>query len=469
MARELVSAFRGGAILGLGNVFARGINFLLVFLYTSFFSPSEYGTLGYYLLLVPLIAAIISLGVDAALKRYYFELDRQQFFGAVTKSVILISIVFMLIGAIAFVFEAAIGFAKFSYAHIALMLLLAYLHLAIQLVLAYFTVTRQFLRCVKVSLFQALLVGGSIYITLSYIVVDIEAVLFAHLSVNAFLVFVFLFRFVPLANFSFPSKDLKQLIVYGAPLVFHTVGMYLLVVSDRIVLEAIATPKELGIYIFGIQLAMVLNIVVIASNRAWVPNYYALMTRDIADSEKMYQADRFLSLWVLIVGFIALGLVFIGPFLVDLVADPRYLDVGQILPLLVSAVFFQGIYHVGNASLGYFKKTMRIPIITAFALIINVLVTIMLYRIFGLFGAGLALLISFCFQSLCTIYLANQLFPMGIKLKLIIVQVLFVVAAVVASLEERFLLSIVWFMTFSLLLAFLFKSYWFNHNDLSVS
>jgi O-antigen/teichoic acid export membrane protein len=67
---------------------------------------------------------------------------------------------------------------------------------------------------------------------------------------------------------------LLQTLGFTLPLIPHTLGMSMLVLSDRLVLERYSDPAEVGIYVVGYTLATGLQLVSLPFNNAWSPWVY---------------------------------------------------------------------------------------------------------------------------------------------------------------------------------------------------
>ena len=60
-------------VYGVGGVFARGIGFFLIPVYTRVFTPSEYGQIEMLMVLASLLGALLLMGMDSTQSFYFFR------------------------------------------------------------------------------------------------------------------------------------------------------------------------------------------------------------------------------------------------------------------------------------------------------------------------------------------------------------------------------------------------------------
>ena len=73
MKSRLRQLGKDSVIYGFGGMFARGIGFFLLPVYTRIFTPGEYGTIEMLMVLNSLLGTVLVMGMDSAQTFYFFE------------------------------------------------------------------------------------------------------------------------------------------------------------------------------------------------------------------------------------------------------------------------------------------------------------------------------------------------------------------------------------------------------------
>ena len=202
----------------------------------------------------------------------------------------------------------------------------------------------------------------------------------------------------------------KEIIKFGAPLIPHIGGGFLLVSVDRFVINAELGLAEAGVYMVAVQLAAGAALVFDAVNKAYVPWLFEKLKED--DLEQKKKIVRYTYLWYLvilagtIVGFVA------GPWLVGLVAGPGYEQAGEVIGWLLLGQAFGGMYLMVTNYIFYSRRTGLLSIATITSGLINLAFLILLVEMFGLTGAAVSFSIAMAIRFLLTWWVAQKRHPM---------------------------------------------------------
>ena len=60
-------------IYGIGGIFAKGVSFFLLPVYTRIFTPADYGTIEMLAVVSSFLASILAMGMDSAQSMYFFK------------------------------------------------------------------------------------------------------------------------------------------------------------------------------------------------------------------------------------------------------------------------------------------------------------------------------------------------------------------------------------------------------------
>ena len=156
-----------------------------------------------------------------------------------------------------------------------------------------------------------------------------------------------------LLTFSWSSTYIKPLIMFGAPMGIIAVAMSFSPTLERSLLLLQANPEMLGYYSVAAKMAMIMTILLNAFQTAFGPFAYAILENE--NVEKFYA--QILRLFLFIFGFACLLLIAVQPHLVLWLVDERYLPAIWIAPVLIMAMFIEGICGVVELNISLAKKS----------------------------------------------------------------------------------------------------------------
>ena len=161
----------------------------------------------------------------------------------------------------------------------------------------------------------------------------------------------------------------------------------------------------------AVQLAISINIVFDALNKAFCPWLYAKL--------KAYSYPEMLKIvaktyqWFGVILLIGLfGSWFIAPPLTIFIAGKEYSEAGTIIGLLIMGQVLGGMYLMVTNYIFYMKRTGLLGLVTIFSGLINIVLLYYLVPILGLKGAAISFLISMTVRFFMTWYLAAKVCPM---------------------------------------------------------
>ncbi len=203
------------------------------------------------------------------------------------------------------------------------------------------------------------------------------------------LIFYFLFN----KKFYISTKYFKFCILYGLPLVLHTLSGNILSQSDRVMMQKLGiSMANVGIYSIFFTFSSVMNTILSAFNTSYVPFYYDFIDKN--DKKTMIEKSiNYSELFtVLSIGFLLLS----REVSKVMVTQEFYLGI-ELIPIFVSSVFFNFLYHFPANFEFFYGKTIYVSIGTILAAIVNIILNYYFIIKFGIFGAAIATSISSLF------------------------------------------------------------------------
>lgn len=244
---------------------------------------------------------------------------------------------------------------------------------------------------------------------------------------------------------SFSKPLFKDLLGFGLPLLPNGLA-YLIVQASAIYLMSLILNKDtLAVFSASYKFGSIFLFIVMAFRTAWQP--FFLKAAKQPDTKRLYSKimTYFILLGLLIITcgsyfieyLVKLPLFFGRPFM-----GSQYWGGLKIIPLILTAYLFFGIYV--NLTVGVFieKKTNLMIIFTGLAAVVNVISNIYLMPEFGIMGAAAATLLSY-FVMAVSIFIANQcIYPVPYEYGRIIL--LLLILMVILALYYLFPLSLIW-------------------------
>lgn len=231
-------------------------------------------------------------------------------------------------------------------------------------------------------------------------------------SFSSFLYLVYKIKLYRYFDFSLVSGDtLKELLRYSWPMVPNSMSMWIIKMSDRIVIRFLS-PMHLAAnaaYAAANKIPQLLQLAQSTFTLAWQENA-SIYSKD-KDIHKYY-SSMFKTMYNLIAGFMG-GMLAIAPFLFEILVRNRdYYYAYPQVPLLFMGMFFYIMSsYLGGIYVAY-KATMNVGITTMVAAVINLVVDILLMQSLDLYAASISTLVSYMFLFVYRMFNVRKLVKM---------------------------------------------------------
>jgi len=448
-------------VYGLGNILNRTLTFLLLPLYINVMTPSEYGALNLIYPFLALMNVVYMYGLDAGFMRFFIPEKetgrRREIF-----SVVYISILFstMVITALLFMFETSLSSLILGDDPAAGLFALAFIILAVDglafMPVLYYRSIQKPVRYVSI-IFSEVLVNLSLNVLfVGFWGWGLKGVLIANIFSSS-IKLLFAFPSV-LQNFSLQwnIKLWKDILRFGLPTVPAVLFAMVVALGDRFMIKYFLGQEVVGIYSAGYKIGVVMALVVTAFRFAWHP--FFLSISDQKNAKETFA--RILTLYLIIGSFIFLLVSLLAPPVLTYsfngmaIITPAFADGLRIVPYILLAYLFQGVYV--NLVVGMYikKKTYLSPLFTGAGMIINLTTNILLlgYFNYDFTAAGIAAILSYVGQSLLLYLVSRRFYTIDYELGKIVrlailVAVLFLTPQVLEQ-DTRLLVSLVMVVAF---------------------
>ncbi|HIE16047.1 MAG TPA: flippase, partial [Bacteroidales bacterium] len=341
----------------LSNIINSAIPFLLLPILTTYLSPSSYAKTDLFFVIVQFLIPLIGLNVFSAITRYYFDKNTDlRLFISSTFFVILTGSIF--ISLLTFFGKDVIErYTQIPSSWVYTIVLYAISQNIIQVVLALWQVKY---KAVQYGIFRIIRTLVDIILSLIFIIsffMDWQGRILGQTlaaCIFALIAFYFLLK-ENLLVLKINMIYLKKMILFGTPLILHTLGSIIISYSDRLFITNMINIEITGYYAVGYQIGMIIYLIQNSFNQAWTPWLFEKLNENHKSSKLHIIKFTYGYFSVLIILWLILSLV--APHLFGWFITKKYLQSIQFILWIALGFVFNGMYKMVAAYIFYIKKT----------------------------------------------------------------------------------------------------------------
>ena len=223
----------------------------------------------------------------------------------------------------------------------------------------------------------------------------VEGYLWAHCSAAGIAATASVVIVARLYGFHWQWPMVTQVLAFGAPLVPHLLSIWVLSVSDRVVLERYVTKADLGLYGVAYSFAMISWFLGGAIDRAFFP----MFTRKLKNEEPPEDVARIGSYILVILTWVSLGTAVLAPDFIRLVTTAPFHGAAELVPILVLGLAFGQLSQLWTKSIYLEKRTRSLGVATTAAAALNIGLNFWLIPLYGVVAAAWTTVAAYAFQS----------------------------------------------------------------------
>jgi len=403
-------------IYGVGIMLNKSVNFILLPIYTKYFSPEQIGLLTLVQSISFFLGIIYTFGLETAFMKYFIDAkdikSKTEIYSSILifltlSSLILSLLVYISSGSIVSFFQFEnIGESKFLLHVLCIVMFVDTLY-RFPLLLFRAELKTKTYAYINLLTFFVNLASNIIFVVI--LKKGIEAVFLCYIisTSSTFVLGLILTRKYLLLKLSF--EKIKQLLIFGNKFIYIGLFLILIDISDRFFLKYFFDEGLVGVYSANYRLASVMSFIVAAFKFSWTPYFMNLSSHP--DNKKIistiFTYFVFAGLFLFLVFSIFMNhIVKISIFGFNLL-DINYWNGLSIIPIILLAYFFSGLYSLLNAAPFFTGNTGSLFVFAFSGLIINMLFNFLLIPELGMIGAALATLITYASMS-GIIYIYSQ-------------------------------------------------------------
>lgn len=400
--------FKDTVIYGIASVLPRAITILLTKLKTTVFAASNYATDTSFYIFAAYLNAILTLGLETAFFRFFSKEKNKN-------KVITTAFLTILAGVFLFAFFALTFADKvsdfFNFSDVIYYKLLVYTLILDTIVVIPYAYLRASKRPIKFAFFKIsnVIIYAILNVFFLWIVPHYNIQLPTFLTANfgeapkivyvfvsgviaSFFTFLLMLPILLKFKFDFNKELLMKMLHYGIPVMIASIAYITNENLDKILIERIQGKEIMGIYSACYKLGVFMTLFVTAFRLGAEPFFFNHASHK--DAKKNYAT---ILNWFVIAGALILFVIvgFLPLFAKIILGKPEYYQALQIVPIILVANLFLGIYH--NLSVWYklTDKTKYGMYFSIFGAVITIFLNVIFIPIFGYIASAWITLIAY--------------------------------------------------------------------------
>ncbi|OLS25559.1 MAG: hypothetical protein HeimC2_18150 [Candidatus Heimdallarchaeota archaeon LC_2] len=375
-----------------------GLAIITIPIFTRLFTPEEYGLVAVFRAYVVIFVPILSINAFTSISRYYYEKsdDFDEFLGStmiLTGSAISINLVLLIV-----FYDKLVDL--FNVPHIIPILITVN---AINLILSsmYMQILIPQKRSKEVAVIR--IISAYLAVTLSIILVfnidenkymgQIYGIIIVGFGFSVY----YFYKILQIAKLKLVKKHTKYITGYSLPLLPYALSGVILAIFDRIMINNIEGSGSAGLYSLAYNIALILIMVVTATNSAVGPEFFDLM-----DSNNNDRLDLLIRRIQSVISIAGLTIMFFADEIITILAEESYHEAVDVIPIVIIGIIFYSMFAVYGRYIGYSKKTIYSSVTILIAGISNIVLNSLFIPKYGYIAAAYTTLVSYLILFLIT-------------------------------------------------------------------
>lgn len=407
-------------VYGSGDVLLRAAAILTIPIYTRVFSPEDYGIWAFVTTAVWLLNAFLIVGMDSAYTRFFFDARSEgERRGLTTTSVVFVAAWSTLVVVALLPFTPALSEWTFGTDEHWQLFVIALVTAPFVLVSAMASAAlRNTFRAGLFSAFNVAVTLAGIAVGLYLVIVEdtgVEGPLIGVLLATALVLPLRLWSIRPLLGRVFDWESLKGMLRFGLPLVPMTLALWVMLVSDRLVIAKFSTTEQLGLYTIAVGAVSVLALADAAFTQAWLPRALQAYDRDPVSASAFYA--RVLTYLIVVFGFAAVVLSAFAEELLGVLTGSEFHGAAVAIgPLSLAAVALAS-SQVLSMGVRISKRTMYSTLAAGLAALLNLGLNLVFVPEHGMIAAAWSTAVAYVVLAAAQYVVSQRLVRIDFELR----------------------------------------------------
>lgn len=382
---------KAGSLYLIGTIFNKGLVFITIPIFTRILTTGEYGILNTYTSWVTVFISVVGLSLDMAVLIGFsdYEHDIDSFMTTITTLTLINSLIFSIfVVSVVAIFNINLEISFF-------LLLIALVQSLAHAILKNYDMYLKFkYQYIKKSALEILpnvfTLISAIFLILYFVTQDkhIGKIIPHAVYMSSFSIVILLIIYKKSSCFN--KTYAKIALKVSVPFIFHSFSMTLLNQSDRLMLTSMVNAVETGIYSLIYNFSMAVTVIFISLDNVWLPWFTTKLKQ--GDIEAINDKAR---VYFFIITIPIVGLTFISPELLRIIAPREYWLADTSIPLIILGSYTMFIYSLYVKVEYFHKQSKTVAMNTLLAAFVNIGLNYFAINWFGFRGAAMTTLISY--------------------------------------------------------------------------
>ncbi len=430
----LKKLFKQTFVYGLATVLPRMLSFILVPIYTEVMETELYGEVSVIFAWFAIFNVILAYGMETAFFRFYHKSDHKNKVVSTSLISILVStLVFLILGLM--LQNQLATFTAIDPKYISYAIYILVLDALVIIPFAWLRANEKpmhyaLVKITNVALYLGLNIFFLIYLP-QIVNINPESVFQGFYRTDFQISYIFIsnliasgvtllmmLRLYLKSTYEFDKALWGQMMKYAMPVLIAGIAFTINEVFDKILLERLLpadiAESEVGKYAACYKLALFMTLFATAFRMGIEPFFFSH-----SDSKNPQKAYAQITNYFVILGSVILlaVVVFADVLKLIFIQDESYWDAMEVVPLIILANFFLGIYH--NLSVWYkvTDKTRYGALISVVGAVITIFVNILCIPYFSYMASAVATLLAYGTMMFLSYYIGKKKYPVPYNLR----------------------------------------------------
>lgn len=389
-----------------GNFFIKGISFITIPIFVNITTQAEYGLINNFTSFVSIFTIVVGLSLNSAVNNASFDFkdDMDSFLSSVLFLSFISFTACILIGNALYLFSNSyFALNQFIFN---LMLIQSFASFVISYLSAYFTIHFAHFKFLFLSFFSTFLNIGFSLLFMYTLFNDNRYFGRAFggaigLSLIAIVICVFILlkgkKFIDI-------KYWKYALRISMPIIPHSLANIILSQFGRIMVNSYLGAEQAGIFSYISNIGIILSVIWVSTNNAWVPWFYREM-----EAKKYEYIKKISNFYLYLFTILSFGVMAVSIDLAKFLAPASYNSgLSLIIPISLG-YFFQFLYSFPVNAEFFKRKTNYIAIGTVASAVVNIVLNILFIPKYGIIAAGYTTVVTYLLLFLFHYVIAKRL------------------------------------------------------------
>lgn len=402
------SFFKTGIWYSIGQLLIKGVEFLLIPLYSIYLGTEIYGQLALVDIVYNFIGMFIIFSIYSGYIRFYNE-DKNYDGFATVFNFSLMNIFIQ--GIIIFIFGKYFSYILLKMENNYIILILIFIRGSLEQITSLLETDYSMKYKVKKLILLKFIITIITILAIIYFVVikkeTIVGIYLGHIIGNLLILFYIIYDNKEKIKLIFDYEFLKKCFKFSSGLLLGSISYLILAAIDRYFLKEYRSFSDVGIYSMGYKFASLIEIFFITSfKKVFTPFKF----QEYQNKDFEYKINKFFDYYN-ILGIIIFLIISVNIKLVlSIFSTKEFIGAYLITPIITFSYLLYGQIEFYSLGINLKNKTYITSFILSFGSVVNILLNILWIKKYGMYGAAFSTVFSYLIMMSLYIYISQKLY-----------------------------------------------------------